>query len=278
MAKKYKSPIGWYGGKYYMVKNLLKFVPIHNIYVEVFGGAGHFLFAKEPSKIDVYNDLDKNLYNFFSVLRNPVEYEELIKMIELSPYSRAEFINCRDTWESEENKLEKIRKWYVALCQSFGGGFKTWSFSTSVSRRNMSQTVSRYLGKIENLEKIVERLKTIQIENYDYKKLFKIYDSEETFFYLDPPYVTDSRASTFGYFLEMTDIQHEELVNNLLTLKGKCLLSGYENKIYKKLENNGWNKTILGNYSKRSVNPITGNFPKAEEIIWYNYEVSNDKI
>ncbi|NMA31412.1 MAG: DNA adenine methylase [Candidatus Methanofastidiosa archaeon] len=117
----------------------------------------------------------------------------------------------------------------------------------------MSQAVSQWLGKIENdLPKAVERLKTVQIENMDYKDLIKKYDGKDTLFYLDPPYIHKTRQMTYQYTYEMTDQQHEEMINILLHIKGKAILSGYDNEIYNKLLDNGWRKMFLGEYDKRN--------------------------
>jgi len=66
-----RSPMWWFGGKGKMVKKLLPLIPQHKIYVEVFGGGASLLFAKEPSPVEVYNDLNSDLVNFFRVLRDP---------------------------------------------------------------------------------------------------------------------------------------------------------------------------------------------------------------
>ena len=92
-----RSPVRWYGGKGNMVKKLLKLIPEHKIYVEVFGGGASLLFAKEPSPIEIYNDIDEGLVNFFRVLRDPEKFGKFYAKAVLTPYSRAEFYYCRDT-------------------------------------------------------------------------------------------------------------------------------------------------------------------------------------
>ena len=96
MTKKYKSPISWYGGKFYISKKIIPFVPNHSVYVEVFGGAGHLLFSKTAARIDVYNDINEYLYKFFSILRNPIKNQKLRDALFLTPYSRKEFEMCMD--------------------------------------------------------------------------------------------------------------------------------------------------------------------------------------
>lgn len=270
----YKSPINWFGGKYYMSNDIIKLFPKHKVYVEVFGGAGHILFKKEPSEIEVYNDIDSGLYLFFKILRDENKANVLKQKLDLTPYSREEFYYCRDTWRNEKDEIEKVRKWYVTAMQSFSTNFSTWSHSKSKSRRGMSQTVSQWLGKIESdLPKAIERLKTVQIENMNYKDLIKKYDGEDTLFYLDPPYVHKTRQMTYRYAHEMTDQQHEEMINMLLHINGKAILSGYDNEIYNKLLNNGWKKILLGEYDKRSEKAINKSRSKGQEFVWINYDI-----
>ena len=265
---KFKSPINWYGGKYYMAKDIIELFPEHNMYVEGFGGAGHVLFRKERSNLEVYNDLHKGLYLIFRFLRE--NNQEFIRSLTLTPYSRQEFEDSK-SWIYEEDEIERARKFYVRTMQSVAsnGG---WCYAKSKSRRGMCQSVSRWLGNIEeNLTSAIERLKEVQIENLDVIELIKKYDKEDTLFYLDPPYITETRKQQKSYDHEMTDEQHIELVNTLLTVKGKVVLSGYDHPIYDTLLSNGWKKIALGNYSKRSQHTNSGELTMGKEFVWVNY-------
>jgi DNA adenine methylase len=270
---KLKSPISWFGGKYYMANKIIELFPEHKMYVEVFGGSGQILFSKSLSDIEVYNDIDRNLVNFFKILRDKVKFEQFKLYLDLTPYSREEFYECRDTWENETDEIEKIRKWYVTCMQSFSNNFSTWSHTKAKSRRGMSMAVSRYLGNAEeNLLKAVERLKTVQIENMDSLKLITKYDNEDTLFYLDPPYIHETRKMTYQYAHEMVNSQHEQLVDVLLNIKGKAILSGYAHEIYNRLIDNGWRKVFLGEFVKRSVKTVGKEInEKGDEFVWVNF-------
>lgn len=266
----YKSPINWYGGKYYMAKDIIEVFPKHKMYVEGFGGAAHILFRKEKSELEVYNDLHSGLYLFFKLLRE--NNEEFIRRLSLTPYSREEFENSKQ-WMYEEDEIEKARSFYVRTMQSVAsnGG---WCYAKSKSRRGMCQSVSRWLGNIEeNLEGAIERLKEVQVENLDILELIKKYDKEDTLFYLDPPYISDTRKQKKSYDYEMTDEQHKELVDTLIGIKGKVVLSGYDHPIYNKLLDNGWSKVVLGEYAKRSQKTNEGELSKGKEFVWVNYEL-----
>lgn len=242
-STKLRSPIGWFGGKGNMVSKLLKLLPPHDsykIYVEVFGGGGSLLFAKEPSPVEIFNDIDSDLINFFRVLRDEEKFEKFYRKVYCTPYSREEFLFCRETWENCDDEIERAYRFYITARMSFSGEFgSSWSYSVSLSRRNMSASCSRWLSTIEMLPEIHGRLMRVQIENDDFRNIIKRYDTENTLFYLDPPYVASTRKSG-KYRYEMTEEDHEELVNLLLNIRGKALLSGYKNEIYKTLENAGW--------------------------------------
>ena len=253
-----------------MAKDIIEIFPEHKMYVEGFGGAAHVLFRKERSELEVYNDLHNGLYLIFKLLRE--NNEEFIRKLSLTPYSRQEFEDSKSSMY-EENEIEKARKFYVRTMQSVAsnGG---WCYAKSKSRRGMCQSVSRWLGNIEeNLTSAIERLKEIQIENLDILELIKKYDKEDTLFYLDPPYIQDTRKQKKSYDCEMTNEQHKELVDVLINVKGKVVLSGYDHPIYNKLLENGWSKVVLGEYAKRSEKSNEGELSKGKEFVWVNYEL-----
>jgi len=258
-----------------MAKNIIDLFPQHKTYCEVFGGAAHVLFRKKPSPVEVYNDIDSVLTLFFSILRDEDMANQLRIKLELTPYSRDEFNYCLNNWRDETDNIEKIRQWYVALmqCYSKSLGNTAWSYSKSVSRRNMSQCVSQWLSKIEKkLPLAVERLKTVQIENLHFRDCIKKYDTIGTLFYLDPPYIHSTRKMTYAYENEMSVDEHRELVQILQNIKGKAVLSGYDNDIYNGLEEAGWSKICIGEFDKKSMRHSVDT-ERGKEFVWINYEI-----
>ncbi|RKJ53631.1 DNA adenine methylase, partial [Butyricicoccus sp. 1XD8-22] len=162
--------------------------------------------------------------------------------------------------------------WYVTVMQSFSTNMSSWKPTKSKSRRGMAQSVSQWLGHIENnLPLAVERMKYLQVENMDFKELLVKYDNENTLFYLDPPYIHETRKMTYTYEHELENERHKELVDILLNVKGKCILSGYDHEIYDELELNGWSKVYLGEFAKRSIKTIVSEKEKGKEFVWINY-------
>lgn len=264
-----RSPITRYGGKYYMLNSLKPLVNTeHLTYVEVFGGAAHLFFAKEVSEIEVYNDLDRGLVNFFRVLRE--NGEELHKKLQLTPYSRSEFYYCMNNWRTESDSIEKARMYWVSIMQSFGGVGVSFGASIAVARRGMSQVVSKYLRYIdERIPEAIERLRSVQIEDLDFEECIKKYDRETTLFYLDPPYLPEKRT-TGGYEEDMEYEDHVRLINLINNCKGKFLLSGYSNDLYdSKLIN--FKKLNIKEVKTRVDGSPKSSREKRFECVWLNY-------
>lgn len=120
-----------------MVAKLLPLIPPHKIYVEVFGGGASLLFAKEPSPVEVYNDLDSGLVNFFRVLRDPGKFEKFYRKVCFTPYSREEYCFCRDTWGECKDDVERAYRWFVVARMSFSGKFGLRGFLVRNRRQKL---------------------------------------------------------------------------------------------------------------------------------------------
>lgn len=81
-----KTPISYYGGKQGMLRHILPLIPPHDLYTEVFAGGAAVLFAKEPVKINVINDLNGELVNFYRTTVS--HFEELRREILRTLHSR----------------------------------------------------------------------------------------------------------------------------------------------------------------------------------------------
>lgn len=268
-----RSPIVWFGGKGGMLAKLLPLIPSHTTYVEPFGGGASLLLAHEPSAVEVYNDLNRGLVNFFRVLRDPDRFGEFQRLAQLTPYAREEFDLCRKSWSEAADPVERAHRWFLVARMSFAGSFGNgWSFAVTKSSRGMAARVSAWLSVVEMLPALSERLLRVQVEQKDALDVIATYDSEGTFFYLDPPYVHSTRRSG-GYEHELDDEQHRRLVRLLLSVKGKVLLSGYASAIYSELEENGWRRKDW------KVVCHTGGDRKSKqqrvESVWFNYEIED---
>lgn len=237
---KIHSPISWYGGKGMMTAKILPLLPPHKIYVEPFGGGASILFSKPPSPIEVYNDLNAGLVNFFRVLRDPDKAARLHMLAASTPFSRQEYLEARDQWAEGPDDVRRAYRWFVAARMAFSGNFGTgWSRALGSSSRGMSQCASRWISATDVLGWAHARLMRVQVERLDFRRVIADYDTPETLFYLDPPYVLETRRCE-AYEHELKDDDHRDLVELLLKAQGKALLSGYDHEIYRPLEKAGW--------------------------------------
>ena len=235
-----RSPIMWFGGKGNMASWVAAHLPPHRIYVEPFGGGASVLLAKPPSPVEVYNDIDHALYEFFLVLSDPTQFERFHRRIAVLPHSRELWRQCLETWQCQNDRVERVWRWFVVARQSFSGLFgKSWSSAVTCSYRGMAGTSSKWLSTVESLPQIHARLQRVQIECADWRVILDRYDTPETLFYVDPPYVPETRRDG-AYHHELTGEDHRDLVDRLLNIQGMAVLSGYPSPVYEPLERAGW--------------------------------------
>src|SRR5437016_11853802 len=221
---------GYYGGKFSHLDFILPLLPIsYRHYCEPFGGSAAVLINRKPADVETYNDIDSEVANFFTCLRE--DGEELIRHIGLTPFSREELVRAHKP-DRGLTQLERARRFFVRARQTRTGLAQTssegrWAHCVLTSRPGMAGAVSRWLGSVEGLPEIVQRLQRVQIENAPAHEVILRYDSPETLFYCDPPYPHEARGDSKAYGYEMTDSQHEELARLLLSARGAVALSGY---------------------------------------------------
>lgn len=265
---------GWYGGKYSHLGWLLPLLPQTWHYCEPFGGSAAVLINREPSPVETYNDLDSEVVNFFRVLRD--QKEALIEQIGLTPFSREEFEQAIREPTEGLTDLERARRFYVlarqvrtGLAQKASTG--RWAHCLLTSRAGMAGAVSRWLGAVEDLNLIAQRLLRVQIEHAPAIEVIERFDSPETLFYCDPPYPHDSRGDNNAYAHEMTDEQHRELARILRNVKGRVALSSYDSKLMDELYHD-WH-CIKG--PEKKVHSVK---ETRQEVLWVNYELKELKI
>lgn len=260
---------GWYGGKYSHLSWLLPLLPPSFHFCEPFGGSAAVLLNKEPSQVETYNDLDGEVVNFFEVLRS--NKNTLIEKIALTPFSRKELVVACSK-ELHSDPIERARRFYVRARQVRTGLAQTasegrWATCTGTSRGGMSGAVRRWLGGIEKLEDIATRLLRVQIEGRPANDVIKFYDSKDTLFYCDPPYIHSTRGDSKAYSFEMKDDQHIALAEILNNVKGKVALSNYDCPLMDELyPSSKWHKFVAPAMTIHSTKD------KRSEVLWMNYD------
>ncbi|MBI4569648.1 MAG: DNA adenine methylase [Planctomycetes bacterium] len=266
---------GWYGGKFSHLEWLLPLLPKTARYCEPFGGSGAVLLNREPSDVETYNDLDGEVCNFFRVLRD--ESDALVKAIALTPFSREEFV-AACTLDSRLPPSERARRFYVrarqvrtGLAQSATPG--RWANCKDTSRNGMSGVVSRWINGADDLCEIAERLLRVQIENRPAIEAIELYDSPETLFYCDPPYVHETRGDASAYAFEMTDDEHAALARALAKAEGSVAVSGYDCELMNALyPPPRWKKTTGPGRTVHSVKQTRW------EVLWTNYDPAEARL
>ena len=259
---------GWYGGKFVHLDFILPYLPLDaEHFCDVYGGSAAVLINRAPAAVETYNDLDSDLVNFFQVLRDTPD--ALVRQIGLTPFSREELVKAC-TPEKGLDALERARRFYVRARQTRTGLAQTssegrWAHCVLTSRAGMAGAVSRWLGAVEGLPEIVQRLQRVQIENAPALEVIARYDTAKTLFYLDPPYVHGSRGDASAYGHEMTDHDHRELAALLHSIKGRAVLSGYRSPLYDEL---------FSTWQRVDADPKLCNSSKGKrtESLWMNFE------
>ncbi len=232
------TAINYFGGKGRYLDFLLPLFPEHINYLESFCGSAAAFLNKKPSPVETIADADKRLISFFRVLRDPVQSAELIRVLNLTLYSRDEFLLANTV---SIDHIEDARRYFVRAIQSFAGQTdatkrqNSWRSTKQESRGGVSCEVSKFLNKVKGLYEVVERLKMAQIENRPFDYTIPAYDTKDTFHFEDPPYMHEVRTGKDDYKHEFSTADHAKLaaINN--TVSGKVMVCCYLNDKMKKL-------------------------------------------
>jgi len=209
------SPLPYIGGKSKLADRIVKMVPEHKTYCEVFAGALWVFFRKEPSRWEVINDLDSDLITFYRVLQNHLE--EFLRQFKWLLSSREWF----EDWKGQLNgrgltDIQRAARYYYVQRHAFAGRPKNPSFGSHPQKLPKINL----LRLEEELSAIHLRLLGVTIENLDWRTCLNRCDRQETFFFLDPPYW---ERKDYKFNLDPSD--YSEMANILGGIAGKFLLT-----------------------------------------------------
>jgi DNA adenine methylase len=262
-----RPAVKYHGSKFRLAPWIVPLFPEHNTYCEPYGGGAGILLRKMPSKVEIYNDLDSDVVNYFRTLRDPVTCSQLKELCRLTPFSREEYESC---WEHTDDSIERARRFVARAWMGFGNhshninnstnGFRMWGESGN------HNYASEWSGIPELFDTICNRLSLVTIEHRPALECLVKFDCPTTLFYVDPPYVRSLRDDiTKGYVHEMSDRDHEELGWHLQQVKARICLSGYHGPLYDRLYSS-WRREerqAFGNGQKGSA--------ARTEVLWMNY-------
>jgi len=208
------GPLSYIGGKNRLAKTIIPLIPQHKTYVEPFFGGGQVFFHKEPSRVEIINDLNDDIVNFFRVCQS--HYEELVRYLKYMLLSRQLFELCKQTSPESLTDIQKAARFFYLQKNAYGGLVTSQRYKLTVEQ-HPNYNPERIP---ESLAQAHQRLQRVQIECLPYQQILERCDRKETFFYLDPPY-----WDKYLYRFNFEEQDFIELQQILKTLKGKFILS-----------------------------------------------------
>jgi DNA adenine methylase len=257
-----KTPLSYYGGKQQLVGIIGGRIPPHRLYCEPFLGGGAIFFTKEPSKVEIINDTNGELINFYEVLQR--DYTALEKEVAISLHGRKQHHQAEVIYQNPDMFDRVKRAWAVWMlanssygCMLHGGyGYdRTGGTSKKLDNKRSGFTVD-----------YAARLQQVQIECCDTLRIIRSRDVPDAFFYLDPPYVGSDQGHYDGY----TQEDFDNLLGFLETIQGTFLLSSFRNKSLEEFsKRNKWHTVEVrmtspmthGSTNKKKIEVLTANYP-----------------
>lgn len=256
MRKVLKYP----GSKWRLSDELARMIPEHHTYCEPYAGSMALLFTKEPSQIEIVNDLDSDVVNLFRCIQQ--DSERLARLVMTTPYSR-EVYDAQFRESEYASRYQRAAGFLIKCWQ--GHGFRTRDgkvgWKHDVHGRERAYAMWDWYRLPEWIINVVERLRMVQIEHRPALEVIQRFDYEDVFMYLDPPYLLGERTGK-QYKHEMTDEDHEELLQVILKSKAKIMISGYESELY---------ETYLKDWKRMEFRGAAEHGRVRKEIVWTNY-------
>jgi len=243
------APCKWFGGKGNLARWIVRHLPRDGVqvYCEPYAGMASVLWhLPDPYPVEVLNDLDKRIVNLFRVLQDEEQFQRLVHRLIWTPYARDEFVRALDMLErwDEIDTIDRAWAFFVAQNMAVSGTPNTagnWSRAL-ISAREMAETANKWRGRMKLLTWWHDRLTRVQIDCREALDVIRYWDRDDALFYVDPPYVHNTRKDKRVYAYEQDDAHHEALVDMLLGIRGRAVVSGYDHPIYRRLEAAGWRR------------------------------------
>lgn len=264
------SPFKWVGGKSRFRKDIISLFPEHTCYIELFSGAAWVLFGKEPSPVEVINDIDKELVNFFRVVK--YKPEEFIDSFDLELVSRDEFERLANLDTTTLTDIERAHRFYYVIMAGWGGELNYPRFQTSITDGGHG---NRLIGALkflrERIDPVYKRLQKVVIENLDWKTCFQRYDRPGTLMYIDPPY-PDNKCN-YAHNMRSWE-EHVELADALKASQCKWILSSYDTPDIRELYS-GYNIIPIQVFSGMRVKKDDNSRVLNVEVLVTNFDPPN---
>lgn len=264
-----KTPLTYYGGKQKLAPIILELIPPHTLYAEVFAGGAAVFFAKRPSTVEVLNDMNGELVNFYRVIKD--DFLLLQQEISMTLHSRMLHQHAWIVYNYPELFSDIKRAWavWILSSQGFAGQLAgTWGYDIAAD----STSRKIYFNKQDFTSLYSQRLEKVQLECRDALYIIASRDSVDTFFYCDPPYFN----SDMGHYKGYTKGDFEDLLTALAKIKGKFLLSSYPSKLLSQYTEQ-YNWVNIQFEQMVSVNVKSGKEKKKTEVLTANYPLTKNE-
>lgn len=269
----FRPALRYLGGKWKLAPWIVGHFPPHDLYVEPFGGGASVLLRKPRSRAEIYNDLDGDLVNLFRVLRDqtgPGHAAALIQAVQLTPFAREEF---EQAYVPTSDPVERARRLVVRSFMGHGSNAcnvnRSTGFRTGLTRRGPTPAHD-WANFPPALAAVASRVRSsgVTIENRPALEVIRRFDGPDVLFYADPPYVHGTRSSKTvrgelynAYGHELTDADHVELLDALLSCSGMVVLSGYGHPLY---------EDRLGSWRRVERSAFDDKAQERTEVLWIN--------
>lgn len=261
-----RPALRYHGSKWLLSRWIVPQLPAHELYCEPFGGSAAVLLNKSRSYLEVYNDLDGDVVNYFRMLRDSPG--RLIEAIKLTPFAKTEW---ELSFEHDPDPVERARRFYIRSYMSIAGPTAQWNtgwrrqkvLSRGRNGEKKMTPAAISFAKTEHLYQVADRFRGVTIEHDAARAIIERYDSPESLFYVDPPYVTETRGRWKGhaYAHEMDDEDHREMAESLHQVVGMVVLSGYRCDLYDEL---------FGDWQRHDKTARINGPGSAVESLWLN--------
>ena len=281
-----KQSLTWFGGKFYLADWIISLMPRHLTYIEPYAGGLAVLMRKDPmdkrhqwgwraqekGKSEIVNDIHGGLTNFWKVLRDVDAFKRFVRIIEATPF-------CRQIWEESEALMmpdegrtvngcdvDAAVAFFIRCRQSRAANFRNFQPNSKNNTYNFRNAfANNWLCTIDNLPEVHERLRQVVILNENAVHVIKREDDWKTLFYLDPPYLHETRESTKVYKFEMSRDDHIELLETIEDCDAAVMISGYRSELYDDM----LSKWIR--HDKETTTGASNNNARRTESLWCNF-------
>ena len=269
-----RTPVRYFGGKWNAAPWIISHMPAHRVYVEPCGGGASLLIRKNPSDLEVYNDIGGDVVRFFRVLRE--RGDDLVRAVALTPFAHEEFLLSS---QPTEDDLEHARRFIVQSLQGIGGhrgkvGTRRTGWRRCVAQ-GLIETRSRNTAEEWDRDEILEsllwtakRLRRVMIEQGDWRECAERQRHKDTLLYMDPPYMSDTRSYGNEYSVEWLKSDHAAMLAYVVEWPGPCMVSGYAHDLY--------DTALLGaGWSRVEREQMTNGRTNRTECLWLSPQCSH---